>query len=110
MHPMIERLEEMRGRVPMYIGSNSIIKLASDLRGYQCALERLGPGRDDDFLAAFQDMTQSRYGVKISKAWEDIILFQSADDHEAMESFWRLFDEYCWGLMRDSRTTLTSCP
>lgn len=79
----------------MYVGTNSVAKLASFLRGYQYALEKQGLGRDGDFLAAFQEMAQSRYGVKTSKAWEDILLFQSSDDHEAMELFWRLYDDYC---------------
>jgi hypothetical protein len=110
MSPTIELLEEMRGRVPMYIGSNSVAKLASFLRGYQCALEKYGAGRDDDFLANFQEMTQSRYGVKVSKAWEDIILFQSCDDHEAMELFWQLFDDYCASLKNGDLRELTNSP
>jgi hypothetical protein len=109
MSPTIELLEEMRGRVPMYIGSNSVVKLASFLRGYQYALEKNGLGRDDNFLAAFQEMTQSRYGVKVSKGWEDIIRFQSSDDQEAMDLFWRLFDDYCAASRRDRVAELTSC-
>jgi hypothetical protein len=110
MTPTIELLEEMRGRVPMHIGSNSIVKLASFLRGYQYALEKHGLGREDNFLAAFQEMTQERYAVKTSKAWEDIILFQSSDDQEAMELFWRLFDDYCSESRRDRLSELTHCP
>ena len=87
MNAMVELLGEMRGRVPMYVGTNSVAKLASFLRGYQYALEKQGLGRDADFLSAFQELAQSRYGVKTSKAWEDILLFQSSDDHEAMERF-----------------------
>jgi hypothetical protein len=110
MSPTIELLEEMRGRVPMYIGSNSVAKLASFLRGYQYALEKHGSGRDDDFLANFQKMTQSRYGVKVSKAWEEIILFQSCDDHEAMELFWQLFDDYCSSLGKGDLREPTTHP
>jgi hypothetical protein len=94
----------------MSIGSNSVVKLASFLRGYQYALEKNGLGRDGDFLAAFREMTQGRYGVKISKAWEDIIRFQSSDDQEAMDLFWRLFDEYRSVSRRDRVAKLTSCP
>ena len=72
MNAMVELLGEMRGRVPMYVGTNSVAKLAPFLRGYQYALEKQGLGRDADFLSAFQELAQSRYGVKTSKAWEDI--------------------------------------
>ena len=78
----------------MYIGTNSIAKLAAFLRGYQYALEQHSLGQDDNFLAALQEMAQSRFGVKISKAWEEILLFHSSDDNEAMDFFWRLYDDY----------------
>jgi len=51
----------------MYIGSNSVAKLAPFLRGDQYALEKRGLARDDDSLAAFQEMTESRYAVKVPK-------------------------------------------
>jgi hypothetical protein len=94
MNSVVDLLQEMRGRIPMYVGSNSIVKLAAFLGGFQYALEKQGLGLNDTFLSDFQEMVQDRYGVKISKAWEDIIQFQSSDENEAMETFWRLFDEY----------------
>jgi len=104
MNPTTELLHEMRGRVPMYVGSNSIAKLAAFLRGYQYALERQGLGQEDKFLSDFQEMVQDRYGVKISKAWEDIVQFQSSDDDESMAMFWRLYDEFCF-----KQANATSC-
>jgi hypothetical protein len=95
MDPALELLKEMRGRVPMYVGSNSLAKLATFLRGYLYALKKINAHKGDDVLPAFQEFVQTRYAVKISKAWEDIIFFQSIDDNEAIDTFWRLFDEFC---------------
>jgi len=95
MNPILELLREMRGRLPMYLGSNSLTKLASFLRGFEYALEKLGPAPEDHFLAAFQDAVQTRYAVKVSRSWEDILLFQSSDENEAIDLFWRLFDDFC---------------
>ncbi len=58
MSPMVDLLGGMRGRVPMYIGTNSIAKLAAFLRGYQYALEQHSLGQDDNFLAALQEMAK----------------------------------------------------
>lgn len=94
MKPIIELLKTMRGRLPLFVGSNSIGALAMFLRGYSFASETSGLGQEDKFLSAFQEMVQKRYAVKISKSWEQIIMFQCCDDNEAIEVFWRLFDEF----------------
>jgi hypothetical protein len=90
---MVEQLQLMRMRVPMYVGSNCLHKLADFLRGYRYAAEKFGGGVDD-FLPGFQDWIRRRYAVTISKAWEDIISFYTSGDDEAMKLFWELFDEY----------------
>ena len=79
----------------MYVGTNSVAKLASFLRGYQYALEKQGLGRDGDFLAAFQEMAQSRYGVKTSKASEDISSFRVPMTMRRWSSSAPCDDDYC---------------
>ena len=87
-------LNEIRGRVPMYVGSNSLAKLATFLRGFKFALDKYGLAASDDFLSRFQDWIQQRFAITLSKSWEKIILFHSVDDNEAIETFWTLIDEY----------------
>src|SRR4051812_27891261 len=94
MSPIIKLLQEMRGRVPMYVGTNSLVQLAYFLRGYEHACKQLGAARDDHFLSDFRDWIRRRFSVSISKSWDDIISFQTADENEAMEYFWELLDEY----------------
>ena len=78
----------------LYVGSNSLPKLAAFLRGYEHALRKFGIATDDHFLRHFQEWITKYFSVSISKSWEDIISFHSADDSEAMERFWELLDKY----------------
>ena len=97
MDPTIELLKEMRGRVAVYVGSNSITLLATFLGGFVYALEKYGLAQNAQFLPAFQKMVAARYGVQIPKAWEEIIRFHSSGENEAIDIFWRLFDEFLEG-------------
>ena len=105
MSPIVEQLQQMRPRITMYVGSNSLTKLAAFLRGFECAVAKFGSAADDPFLRGFQDWIAKRFAVSISKAWEDIISFHSSGDSEAMEWFWELFDEY----LAEKKDELSGC-
>jgi hypothetical protein len=94
MSPIVEQLLEMRPHVGMYVGSNSLRKLAFFLRGYEHAVGKFGGTSKDRFLMEFGDWVRERFSVSISRSWEDVIMFHSMNDDEAMERFWELFDEY----------------
>ena len=93
MSDTLDLLKEMRGRLGMYVGSSSLTKLASFLRGYDHAAERLGVRKSDPFLASFRDWIHQRFHCS-SRSWEDTILGQSADEADAVRYFWELLDEY----------------
>ncbi len=63
MNSIAELLTEMRGRLPMYLGTNSLSKLASFLRGYELALDRDGVDHDRHFLSRFQDFCTFRQNL-----------------------------------------------
>ena len=92
MSPMLCLLNEMRGRLGMFLGSTSLTKLAFFLRGYEHALSR-GDGTTDHFLADFRDWIQQRFADN-SRSWEEIILAQAKDEQAAVQLFWQLLDEY----------------
>jgi hypothetical protein len=94
MSPIVEQLQEMRGRVAIYIGRDSIHKLAAFLRGYEHAVIKFGIAPRDEFLSGFRDWVAKRFSIGISQSWENILSFHSVDDREAMELFWKSFDEY----------------
>jgi hypothetical protein len=95
MSPIIEQLQEMRKRgVVLYVGENSVTKLAAFLRGYEHAISKLRPNIDDNFLREFHSVVRERFAVSVSRSWEDIIAFHCASNDEAMKCFWELFDKY----------------
>jgi hypothetical protein len=104
MSPMLALLNEMRGRLGMFVGSTSLTRLASFLRGYEHALMSRGDGMTDHFLAEFRDWIQQRFGDS-SRSWEEIILSQANDEQAAVLLFWQLLDEY---LEREKRGRSTA--
>lgn len=107
MNPILDLLQEMRGRVAMYTGSQSLHELAAFLRGYDYALTKCGRGPTDEFLNEFGNWLRERFNVTISRSWEEIILFHSADENEAMKQFWDLLDVYSAKTRIPVNATLT---
>jgi hypothetical protein len=93
MSPIVSLLNEMRGRLGMFVGSTSLTKLAAFLRGYEHALHIRGGQGTDHFLEQFRDWVQLRFG-DASNSWEDVILARAKDEQAAVGLFWRLLDEY----------------
>jgi hypothetical protein len=77
----------------MYLGVQSITRLAGFLRGYDLAAERLGGKAPDPFLTEFRDWVHERFG-STRQSWEDTILQHSAGEAAAQERFWELLDEF----------------
>ena len=94
MSPIIDLLMEMRRRPALYIGGDSVVKLAAFLRGYSHALDQHCSMKTHQFLEGFREWVAKHFSVTISQSWENIIQFHSADEKEAMQMFWRLMDEY----------------
>jgi hypothetical protein len=90
MSPILVLLDEMRGRLGMFLGSTSLTKLAAFLRGFEYALYG---EKSDRFLAEFRDWVLRRF-QDTSRSWEEAIICRSNDEHEAVRLFWELLDEY----------------
>jgi hypothetical protein len=86
-------LNEMRGRLGMYLGKTSLTGLAAFLRGYDYAVEQFGGGARDRFLLDFRDWIHGRFQTT-EHSWEDTILLHSADEADAVRYFWELLDQY----------------
>ncbi len=93
MSPILALLNDMRGRLGMYIGLPSLTRLAAFLRGYDYALYKLGVGEEDPFLVKFRDWVHRHYQTT-SESWEETILQQSADEADAVKHFWELLDKF----------------
>jgi hypothetical protein len=103
MSQILPLLYEMRGRQGMYLGVPSLIRLASFLRGYDLAAERLGGRAPDPFLPAFRDWVHKRFRSN-QRSWEETILLHSANEAEAVKQFWELLDEFLRECQRDTPT------
>lgn len=91
MKSIYELITDMKGKVPMYVGSNSIFLVAAFLRGYEEALIQQGT---DSEMRGFQHYVAKAFDVKTSQSWDRIIQFHSACDDSALHTFFRLADEY----------------
>jgi hypothetical protein len=93
MSHILPLLNEMRGRLGMYLGATSLTKLAAFLRGYDYAVEHIGRGNPDWFLPDFRDWVHRRFQAT-SHSWEETILLHSNSEADAVKQFWELLDEF----------------
>jgi hypothetical protein len=94
MDNVAELLAKMRGNEALYCGRQMLSRMAFFIRGYDYALIRANPSVRDATMELFQIWLEHKFNVRHSKAWEEIILFHSSNDSEAVQFFWELFDEF----------------
>ncbi|MEH2275431.1 MAG: hypothetical protein V7K40_11735 [Nostoc sp.] len=71
-------------------------KLDMLLRGYSLARREVGvlPTEPEREFEGFQSWIEEKYGINSGQSWSKIILFYSVDEHEALQKFFQLFEEY----------------
>ncbi|GAA6622624.1 hypothetical protein [Scytonema sp. NUACC26] len=91
-----ELLGRIKKRPGMFLGTASITRADMYLRGYILARREVGlaPTEQEREFEGFQSWIRERYGIKSNQSWAKIILFYSMDEHEALERFFELFEEY----------------
>ncbi|MCV3212370.1 hypothetical protein OGM63_02295 [Plectonema radiosum NIES-515] len=89
-------LKDIKKRPAMYLGTTSITRLDMALRGYKVARTEVGLAATEEEIQfeGFQKWVQEKYEIKSNQSWAKIILFFSMDEHEALERFFELFEEY----------------
>ncbi|MBE8970761.1 hypothetical protein IQ277_32500 [Nostocales cyanobacterium LEGE 12452] len=96
VRPLYELLASIKKRPGMYLGNNSITKLDMLLRGYSLAQREVGlplTYQEREF-EGFQSWVEEKYGINSGQSWSKIILFYSVDEHEALQKFFELFEEF----------------
>ena len=93
---LYEMLQEIKKRPGMYLGKRSITRLRSFLDGYMGAREDLGLPRTEQEkeFNEFQEWIQQRFNITSSHGWDSIILFYSADERDALDKFFELFEKF----------------
>ena len=83
----------------MYLGRRSIVRLSMLLMGYSLARTELGLPitKQEEFFGGFQEWIQKRFGIHSSHGWDSIILFYSADERDALDNFFKLFEQFLNG-------------
>ncbi|MHC5734700.1 hypothetical protein [Nostoc sp.] len=91
-----EILSNIKKRPGMFLGANSITRLDMLLRGYSLARREVGvpPTEPEREFEGFQSWVKEKYGINSGQSWSKIILFYSVDEHEALQKFFELFEEY----------------
>ncbi|BDA68919.1 hypothetical protein RIVM261_016740 [Rivularia sp. IAM M-261] len=93
---MIQRIKQRPG---MFLGQSSITRLRSFLDGYTASRQDLGLSVTEEEIkfSQFQSWVQERFKITSSHGWDSIILFYSADEKDALNNFFELFEKFCNG-------------
>lgn len=93
---LYDMLQNIKQRPGMYLGKCSITRLNMLLAGYAMARAELGlpVTEQEKEFGGFQDWIQERYKMTSSHGWDSIILFYSADEREALNKFFELFEKF----------------
>jgi hypothetical protein len=93
-------LAGIQKRPEMYLGNCSISRLRSYLDGYCGSRTDFGlpMTRQEEEFAGFQDWIQARYKITSAHGWDQIILFYSCDEKDALDRFFQLLDEFRAGV------------
>ena len=92
-----EMLQRIKQRPGMFLGECSITRLRAFLDGYMGSRSDLGlpPTQQELEFNQFQEWVQTRFKISSSHGWDSIILFYSADERDALNNFFELFDQFC---------------
>lgn len=93
---LYDMLQNIKQRPGMYLGKCSITRLNMLLAGYAMARAELGlplTEQEKEF-GGFQDWIQERYKINSNHGWDSIILFYSADERDALNKFFDLFEKF----------------
>ena len=92
-----EMLQRIKQRPGMFLGQCSITRLRAFLDGYMGSRSDLGlpPTQQELEFNQFQEWVQTRFKISSSHGWDSIILFYSADERDALNNFFELFDQFC---------------
>jgi hypothetical protein len=92
MASIVTLIDEIKSRPAMYLGRRSLSCLRSFLDGW-CYRDKEEPC-DASFFRGFHEWVERKYGQKDTQSWDRIILFYSQDEADALDRFFKLFDEY----------------
>jgi hypothetical protein len=91
-----ELLKELRRRPALYLSRKSIFDFQSFLQGYEIARINLGLSKTQEEIEfdEFLDWVKEICPVKTNHTWANLLLFYSADERDALDKLFGLFDDF----------------
>ena len=86
-------LVRMKERYGVYIGDQSLDRLATFLSGYECALFD-AEGRIPAFNGAFQKYIEERFEQRFCTDHWSVIISRNKTEKQAFEAFFEYFEEF----------------
>jgi hypothetical protein len=87
--------EDLLQKPELYLGATSLTRLWAYVRGYMMALDQLEFQYDDDEFSGFCKWVETKYNLRTTNSWAEIILFSSfGDEYIAVKTTRELWAEY----------------
>jgi len=93
---LYDLLQRIKQRPGMYLGRCSITRLRMLIMGYSMSRGELGLSttKQEKEFGKFQQWIQEKFKIASTQGWDSIILFFSADERDAFDKFYKLFEEF----------------
>lgn len=91
-----ELLQEIRKRPSLYLSRNTIFDFESFLLGYEVARKQAGIDQtvEEQEFSIFLEWVRKICPIKTDRPWTNIVLFYSADERDALNKVFSLFDDF----------------
>jgi hypothetical protein len=96
MDSIYELLNNIKKRPRMFLAKKSILHLRSFLIGYNLARLNMGLAKtpQEQEFNDFSDWIQVKFNDDSTRSWADIILLNSEDESQALDSFFELLEKF----------------
>ncbi len=100
MNGLYQLLKQIEERPTFYLSRYSIFDLQSFYYGYCFAKlefnlpETAEEKEFEEFLEWIRSLFEENYGITTTQSWAMLILFHSADERDALERFFQLFETF----------------
>lgn len=93
---LYDLLQRIKQRPGMYLGRCSITRLRMLIMGYSMSRGELGlpTTMQEKEFGKFQQWIQEKFKIASTQGWDSIILFFSADERDAFDKFYKLFEDF----------------
>ncbi len=107
MIDIYELIEKIQKRPSMYLGKPSISNLRAFLAGYNFSRRAMNiPQTEQEIkFENFQEWIQNKFNITSSQSWDNIIIFYSEDEKDALNQFFDLFEEFRKNLVNQQESS-----